>query len=167
LSEYFHESTDGNQQENVMRVGDYCKHGVVTVPSSSDVVDAANLMRQEHIGFLVVVESGDAMRKPVGVLTDRDIVVQVVGRGVDPHKVTVADVMSPKPMVATEADDLNEAMQGMRIAGIRRMPVLSREGMLTGVIAMDDVLDVVAGLVCDMCGTVRNEQRQERRVRAD
>ena len=150
-----------------MKVGDYCKHGVVTVGTDADVAQAANLMRAEHVGFLVVVEPGDALRKPVGVLTDRDIVVQVVARGVDAQQLRVVDVMTRKPLIATEGDDLNEVAQGMRIAGIRRMPVLTREGRLTGVIAMDDVLEVIAGLVCDLCGTVRNEQRQERRVHTD
>jgi len=101
------------------------------------------------------------------VLTDRDVVVQVIARGVDPRQVTAADVMSRKPLVATEADDLNEAVQGMRIAGIRRMPVVARDGSLLGIIAMDDVLEVVTGMLCDMSGTVRNEQRQERRLRVD
>jgi CBS domain-containing protein len=150
-----------------MQVGDYCKHGVVTVATNSDIVSAAELMRTEHVGFLVVLEPGDPTRKPVGVLTDRDIVVQVTARGVDPRTVTAADVMSRKPLTASIADDVNEAVQGMRIAGIRRMPVLTREGALTGVIALDDVLEVVAGLLSDMCGTVRSEQRQERRLRSD
>jgi CBS domain-containing protein len=150
-----------------MRVGDYCKQGAVTVTANADILDAASLMRTEHVGFLVVLEPEAGSRKPVGVLTDRDIVVQVTALGVDPRTVTVADIMSRKPLIATVADDVNEAVQGMRIAGVRRMPVVTRDGAVTGVIAMDDVLEVVAGLVCDMCGTVRSEQRQERRVRND
>jgi CBS domain-containing protein len=150
-----------------MRVGDYCKHGVVTVTADSDILEAASLMRDEHVGFLVVVESEDTKRTPVGVLTDRDIVVQVTARGVEPRTLKVADVMSRKPLVATDVDDLNEAVQGMRISGIRRLPVVTREGGLTGILAMDDVLVVVTGLLCDMSGTIRNEQRQERRLRSD
>jgi CBS domain-containing protein len=150
-----------------MRVGDYCKHAVVTVAADVDVVGAASLMREEHVGFLVVVEPGDGKRKPVGVLTDRDIVVLVTARGIDPRTLKVADVMSRKPLLATEADDLNEAVQGMRIAGVRRMPVVTRDGTLAGIIALDDVLEVVTGMLCDMSGTVRNEQRQEQRLRSD
>lgn len=148
-----------------MRVGDYCKHGVVTVDADADVMRAATTMREEHVGFLIVVQPGDARRQPVGVLTDRDIVVQVVARGVDPASLTVADIMTRKPILASETDDLNEAAQGMRIAGIRRMPVLTRDGTLSGVIALDDVLGVIAGLACDVTGTVRTEQRQEQRLR--
>jgi CBS domain-containing protein len=150
-----------------MRVGDYCKHSVVTVDADSDVTEAAGLMRNEHVGFLVVVEPGDRKRKPVGVLTDRDIVVQVTARGIDPRKMTVTDIMSRKPIVAAEPDDLNEAVQGMRMSGVRRLPVVTTEGALIGILAMDDVLEVLTGMLCDVSGTVRNEQRQERRLRVD
>jgi CBS domain-containing protein len=149
-----------------MRVGDYCKHGVVTVYATADVAEVARTMREEHVGFLVVVNEGDTSREPLGVITDRDVVLQVCARDVDPHAATAADIMSRKPLVANEADDLNEALQAMRIAGFRRVPVLTASGALTGVIAIDDVVEVVAGLVCDIAGSIRNEQRQERRLRA-
>jgi CBS domain-containing protein len=148
-----------------MRVGDYCKHGVVTISPTADVVEVARTMRDEHVGFLVVIEEGDAARKPVGVITDRDIVLEIDAREIDPHNVTAADIMSREPLVAHEYEDLNEVLQAMRIAGFRRVPVLTEKGALTGVIAIDDVLDVVAGLLCDVCGSIRNEQRQERRLR--
>jgi CBS domain-containing protein len=148
-----------------MRVGDYCKHGVVTVPTTADVTELAQTMRDEHVGFLIVVEDGDPNRKPQGVVTDRDIVLEVCARGVDPHSVTAADVMSRKPLVVHESDDLSEVVQAMRISGFRRVPVLTQAGALTGVIAMDDAIEVVAGFLGDICGSIRNEQRQERRTR--
>jgi CBS domain-containing protein len=148
-----------------MRVGDYCKHGVVTVSTTADVAEMARTMRDEHVGFLVVVAEGDPTRRPLGVVTDRDIVLQVCAREVDPHSVTAADVMSRQPLVASETDDLNEVLQAMRVAGFRRIPVLASSGSLTGIIAIDDAVDVVAGLLCDISGSIRNEQRQERRLR--
>jgi CBS domain-containing protein len=149
-----------------MKVGDYCKHGVVTVTTGADIAEVARTMRDEHVGFMIVVEEGDPQRRPVGVITDRDLVLQICARDVDLHAVTAADVMSRKPLVACESDDLNEALQAMRLAGFRRVPVVTQEGALTGVIAIDDVLDVVAGLLADICGSIRNEQRLERRRRS-
>jgi CBS domain-containing protein len=149
-----------------MRVGDYCKHGVVTVSGTADIAEVARTMRDEHVGFLVVLDEGDPIRRPLGVVTDRDVVLQVCAREIDPHAVTAADIMSRQPLVATETDDLNEVLQAMRIAGFRRVPVLTSAGALTGVIAIDDAIDVVAGLLCDISGSIRNEQRQERRLRS-
>jgi CBS domain-containing protein len=148
-----------------MRVGDYCKHGVVTVEATADVAEVSKTMRDEHVGFLIVVQEGDPARKPLGVITDRDVVLQIVARDVDAHSVTAADIMSRDPLVARESEDLNEVMQAMRLAGFRRIPVLTNDGALTGVIAIDDAIDVVAGLLCDICGSIRNEQRQERRLK--
>lgn len=147
-----------------MKVGDYCKRGVVTVLATADVAEVARMMRDEHVGFLVVVQEGDPTRRPVGVVTDRDVVLQICARGVDLHSITAADVMSRQPLVASETDDISEVLQAMRIGGFRRVPVLTPAGALTGVIAIDDVLDVVAGLLCDVCGSIRNEQHQERRL---
>lgn len=148
-----------------MNVGQFCKRAVVTVDAGAGIGDASHVMRDEHVGFLVVVNEGDPARRPVGVLTDRDIVLQIIARDVSPQSVTVADVMTAKPMIATESDDLNDLMQAMRLAGIRRVPVVDARGALSGVIAMDDALDVVAGLLCDICGSIRNEQRQEWQAR--
>jgi CBS domain-containing protein len=148
-----------------MRVGDFCKHGVVTIDPSADCVAIAKLMRDEHVGLLVVVQEGDPNRKPLGVVTDRDLVLQVCARDMDMHGITAADLMSREPLVAQDSDDLNDLMQAMRIAGFRRAPVVNAHGTLTGIIAIDDALDVVAGLLCDICGSIRNEQRQERRLR--
>lgn len=148
-----------------MRVGDYCKHGVVTVDPSADCVAIAKLMRDEHVGFLVVVQGGDPNRKPLGVVTDRDLVLQVCARDVDMHGVTAGDVMSRDPLIAREDDDLNDLMQAMQMAGFRRVPVVNVNGALTGIIAMDDAIDVIARLLCNICGSIRNEQRQERRLR--
>lgn len=148
-----------------MKVGQYCKRGVVAIAGNADVVDAAQLMRERHIGFVVVYEQGDDMRKPVGVLTDRDIVLEVTAKAVDPHSVTAKDVMTRQPLVADESDDLSDALQAMRLAGIRRVPVVDARGALTGVIALDDVVELVTGLLCDISGSIKSEQRQEWRAR--
>ncbi len=148
-----------------MRVADCCKRGVITVDATADIVDVAKTMRDEHVGFLIVIEDGDPKRKPIGVITDRDIVLQVCAKEVDPHAVTAVDIMSRDPLVAREDDDLNDVLQAMRLDGFRRVPVITGECALAGVIAVDDAVDIVAGLLCDISGSIRNEQRQERRRR--
>jgi CBS domain-containing protein len=149
-----------------MKVGQYCKRSVVAIADNADVIDVAQLMRERHIGFIVVYEHGDDIRRPIGVLTDRDIVLGVVAKDIDPHSVTAKDAMTRQPLVANESDDLGDALQAMRMAGIRRVPVVDERGALTGVIALDDAIELITELLCDISGSIKSEQRQEWRARA-
>jgi CBS domain-containing protein len=148
-----------------MKVGEYCKKAVVAIASNADAAEAAKLMRMQHVGFLIVHLEGDVLRKPVGVLTDRDLVVGVMARDVDPHAVTVDDIMSRQPLTANEGDQLNDLLQGLRLAGFRRAPVVDARGALTGIMTIDDAIEVITGLMCDVAGSIKSELRQERRRR--
>ena len=150
-----------------MKVGEYCNKCVVAIASSADAADAAKLMRTHHVGFLVVHREGDVLRKPVGVLTDRDLVLGVMARDVDPYAVTVEDIMSRQPLTANESDVLNDLLQGLRLAGFRRAPVVDARGALVGIMTIDDAIEVFTGLMCDVAGSIKSEQRQERRRRTD
>jgi len=149
-----------------MKIGEYCKRAVIAIASNADAAQAAKLMREEHVGFVIVYRDGDSSQKPIGVLTDRDLVLGVMARDVDPHAVTVDDVMTRQPLVANETDELSDMLQGMRLAGIRRVPVVDDRGALVGIMAIDDALDLITGLMCDIAGSIKSEQRQEWRARA-
>jgi len=144
-----------------MKIQQYCKHGVISISDEQDIGAAARLMREKHVGFLIVYREGDALHKPIGVLTDRDIVLQVTARDVDPHSITVGDVMTQNPLIANEADELGDLVQAMRHSGLRRVPVVDARGALTGVIAIDDVIDVIASLLGEVAGSIKSGQRQE------
>lgn len=148
-----------------MKVGEYCKRAVVAINGKSDAAAAAKLMRTEHVGFLVVYRDGDELQRPIGVLTDRDLVLAVMARDVDAHAVTAEDVMTRQPLIAAENDAFGDLLQAMRLAGIRRVPVVDVRGALVGIIAIDDALDVITGLMCDITGSIKHEQRQEWRAR--
>jgi CBS domain-containing protein len=105
-----------------------------TVAASAPVSEAAKLMAQENVGSLPVVE-GDEL---VGIVTDRDLVVQVVARGQDPDSVRVSDIHSEKPVVATPDEPLDQALQRMASEQVRRLPVVA-EGRLVGILAQADV----------------------------
>jgi CBS domain-containing protein len=131
-----------------------------------NIVAAAELMRLHHVGFLIVYQLGDDLRRPVGVLTDRDIVIEVIAKKVDPASITVEDLMTRQPLVANESEQLSDVLQAMRMVGVRRVPVVDARGALAGVVAIDDAFDVITGFMCDITGSVKSEQRQERRSRA-
>jgi CBS domain-containing protein len=149
-----------------MKVGEYCRRAVVSVNANADVGEAAKLMREEHVGFLVVYRDGDNLRRPIGVLTDRDLVLAIMASEVSPKSVAVQDVMTRQPLIANESDDLSDLLQAMRVAGIRRVPVVDIGGALAGIIAIDDAIDLITGLMCDIAGSIKSEQRQEWRARA-
>jgi predicted transcriptional regulator len=149
-----------------MKIGEVCQRGAVAIASSEGITDAARLMREHHVGFLIVHQSGDDLRRPIGVLTDRDLVVEVMAKQVDPDTLKVEDVMTRTAVVANETEDVSDLLQAMRLAGIRRVPVIDVRGALTGVIATDDVLDLITTFMCDISGSIKHEQRVERRVRA-
>jgi CBS domain-containing protein len=148
-----------------MKVIDYSAKVAIAIFGGADVAQAAFLMRDQHVGFLVVHREGDDLRRPIGVLTDRDIVLKVTACGIDPRSVTVADVMTREPLVARDSDELSDVLQTMRREGIRRAPVVDLRGALVGIITIDDVIGVIAGLVGDMAGSIRTEQRREWRSR--
>jgi len=149
-----------------MIVGDLCSRDVATVAAATGLVEAALAMRTRHVGFLVVTDDGAVNGIPVGVLTDRDVVVEVVSKGIDPLSLTTGDVMSRDPLVIAVDARPEHALKQMRIFGVRRTPVTDAQGRLVGVLALDDLLDWLAGTLADAAGVVRREQRLERQLRA-
>jgi CBS domain-containing protein len=146
-----------------MQVGTLCQRLVFTVCQSDEISRAAQVMREKHVGYLVVVEPNPVrgIPRPIGVLTDRDIVVSVVAREVDPKTVRVGDIMTPNPALAVEWESMEAALQKMRQFGVRRLPVVNGYRELVGILAIDDVLKVIAGDAQDVVSTIRSGRRLE------
>ncbi len=123
---------------------------VETCGANATILQAAELMRSEHVGDLVVVEYRSGEPVPVGILTDRDLVVQVLAKRVDPTAVTVGDVMSRKLVIAYEGEQLEIAMERMRGAGIRRVPLVDSAGVLVGIVALDDIVERLSSTLADV-----------------
>ncbi len=104
------------------------------VPKEATAVEAARALAADNVGSLPVVEGGEL----VGIVTDRDLVVRVLARDLDPHKVPVADVCTESPVVATPDDSLDTALHRMAEAQVRRLPVVE-DGRLVGILAQADV----------------------------
>ena len=143
-----------------MQVGTICQRLVFTIRRFDEVTRAAQLMREKHVGYLVVIEL-DPLARPVGVLTDRDIVTGVVARGVDAKAVCVGDIMTVDPVTTREADSVAAALQKMREHGVRRLPVVNDRRELVGILAIDDVLQVIAGGTQEVVNTIRKERLME------
>jgi CBS domain-containing protein len=150
-----------------MNVASLCRREVVTIDSAEGLTQAARLMRQRHVGFLIVVETNASNTdlKVTGVLTDRDIVTAVVAKEADPRTLRVGDVMTRNPLLASESGSLDATVRHMCEVGVRRVPVVGGRNELAGILSLDDVLDAMAGLLGDVAGAIRNEQRCERTSR--
>jgi len=143
-----------------MNIGAICRRNAVTVRRTDELIAAAQLMREKHVGYLVVVEpdvAGGVLR-PTGVLTDRDIVVTVVAREADPRALRVGDVMSQPPVTVSAAASVEQALGEMRRVGVRRLPVVGQRGEVVGIASLDEVLQHLAGELQNVAGSIRNEQ---------
>jgi signal-transduction protein with cAMP-binding, CBS, and nucleotidyltransferase domain len=118
------------------------KGKAVTIDSEATAVEAGSLMKEQHVGCLVVVERDG--QKPVGIVTDRDLMLCVVADGKEPDSVTVEDVMCKDPITVREDQGPYEAIQLMQEQGINRLPIINKSGDLTGVVCMEDVLVLLA-----------------------
>ncbi len=144
-----------------MNVGEICSRIVVVADSRTQVHEAAKLMRDHHIGALVVTEGGANARRPIGIVTDRDMVVEVVAADVDYRTLTVGDIMSERPATIKETAGLFEAIAQMRSDGVRRLVVVDASGNLLGIAAMDDLIPVLAEELSALAQAIRVEQRRE------
>lgn len=149
-----------------MRVGEICNRDVVVVYKDGSVQEAAQLMRTHHVGDLVVVEERYGQLTPVGILTDRDIVIEIVAKSVDLDAVTIKDIMSFELVTAKEDDDMLETIKLMRAKGVRRIPVVSDRGGLVGILAVDDLIDLLGEILADVAGVSLRERKRELKQRA-
>jgi len=117
-------------------LGKICTRPAVTASAQMTVDQAARAMRTKNVGALVVVNAG----RPVGMLTDRDVAIEVVAKGMDPETARVGDVMNKKPITIREDLGILDAAKVFAKTGVRRLPVVTKSGVLVGVITVDDLI---------------------------
>ncbi len=127
-----------------MTVGKFCNREVIIAEKNITVTEVAKLMRQHHVGDVVVVDSSGGKTKPIGILTDRDVVIELIACDVAPDSVSAGDVMSYELVTAREGDSIWDTLQKMRAKGIRRIPVVNETGELEGILSVDDLLELFA-----------------------
>jgi CBS domain-containing protein len=149
----------------MMNAGELCSRIVVFAERDMGLAEAARLMRDHHVGSLVVVDETAGRRVPVGMLTDRDIAVAVVAKDVDPRTLRVGEIMSGDPITVREQDGVLDALRLMRTRGVRRVPVTDAKGTLAGILALDDVLEAVAEQLGDLARAIASERAHEARAR--
>jgi len=128
-----------------MPIGDICNRDVITVHREDTVLQAAKLMRQQHVGDVVVMDQRDGKEIPIGIVTDRDVVVELVAPELDPSIITVGDIMVPELAKVKEGSGVFEAIQTMCDKGVRRLPVVTDDNEeLAGIVTLDDLMMLLA-----------------------
>ena len=136
-----------------MSIESLLRRPVCTLPPDALCREAAQLMRDEGVGCVVVAEQ----ERPLGIVTDRDLVVRVIAAGRAPEKTLLRDVMSGEPVFLASERGLDRVIATMRQQHVRRIPVVDAEGRLEGVLALDDLLPLLAGQLGDLAEAIRGE----------
>jgi predicted transcriptional regulator len=146
-----------------MTVGAHCNRNVATIKETAAIADAAVLMREAHVGDLIVMDSQGT--SPIGVITDRDIVIELIAEDVDLKTVTVGDIMTGSIATVNESNGLEFALKEMHRCGIRRIAVTDSDHKLVGVLSLDDVVNYLMSLLDHLGGAIRQGLYQESRDR--
>jgi CBS domain-containing protein len=147
------------------KIGNSYVRTVATVTRDSTVAEAAELMRRHHVGALVIVDDADGSRKPVGMVTDRDIAIEVVAAGLIPQTVKVGEIVQ-RPITTVTADaGWTDTVRLMSVSGVRRLPVVDAAGKLIGIVSFDDLLLQLAGPLVAMADLAGRERHFEASTR--
>ena len=145
-----------------LTAGEVCIREVVIARRETPILQAAELMRGQHVGCMVVVEENGQGRQVCGLLTDRDLVIGVLAQGLDPAPLCTEDIMSEYPATLREEDSLIDVMRSMRRNGVRRLPVVTADRALVGLVTLDDVLRILSEELGLLIGAIEGQIANER-----
>lgn len=145
-----------------MRVRDLYSPGVLTARPDQALAEAAHTMLDNHVGSLIVVDQRATGRRPIGILTDRDIVRGQLRLSADLFCLTVGDVMTPDPLTLTLDVSTTEAIEAMHARAVRRVPVVDGSGNLLGIVTLDDLVPAVSRELDELATLIGSQARHER-----
>ena len=148
-----------------MSIQEFCERDVAIVEKNSSVIEAARKMRELHVGDVVVCAKEDGLLKPVGILTDRDIVVGLIALEIPIDSVRVEDVMTPSLVTVQDDADVAETVHLMETYGVRRLPVVDDKGALAGVISSGDLLGVLGTEILALARLPARQRMKEQEIR--
>jgi len=137
-----------------MSIGRICQRDVDVATENESAQCIAERMRQRTVGALVIVNT---QKKPIGILTDRDLAIRLVAEGLDAATTTVAEVMTTGPKTVSEETAIESALSLMRSGSFRRLPVVDNAGKLVGLVTLDDILMLLASELGDAGALIDRE----------
>ena len=149
-----------------MNIADICTREIVMADTRASLKDAATLMREQHVGTLLVVSNADGGAQAVGIVTDRDLVIEAMARGLDAAQTAVGRLAEGKLAVVRSSASVDDAITAMKERGVRRLLVANERGELFGIVALDDLLDALAHEMSELANAVRGGLEREAAERA-
>lgn len=147
-----------------LKVIDMAVHKVATISADCTITECAQRMRSDHVGSLVVVDATD---HPIGMITDRDIAIEVVARSKDPDAAKVSEVMTSPVVTATPNEGMVTALARMREFGIRRLPIVDEDGKLVGVLSNSNLIEELSDLLGNLVKNIHSSKTREVALRSD
>ncbi len=144
-----------------MSIINICNLNIMTLQRDDTVIQAAKLMRHHHVGDVIVIKEKDGKRIPIGIVTDRDVVVGVVAPELDSDVMTVGDIMVPNLVAIQEDAGVFDAIKLMASKGVRRLPVVKKGGELVGIVTLDDLMLMTSKEFCNFSRLLTKEQQNE------
>lgn len=148
-----------------MPIGEFCRTQVATIERAATVHDAARLMREQHVGDVVVCSRDKGKPVPVGILTDRDIVVGLIALDIPTENIRVEDVMTPTLLTVDGDKGVYETIQLMEKYGVRRLPVVDQAGSLLGIVSAGDLLALLSDEIGSLARLAERQKLREREIR--
>lgn len=137
-----------------MAIGELCTREVIVAYQDDSIVEIAKLMRKYHVGDIVIVDRQKKQKQPIGIITDRDIVLELVAREVDISQVTAGDIMSADLLVVSEQDEVSVVLEQMRTKGVRRIPVINHNKELIGIVTENDIIELISEQLSSLAALV-------------
>ena len=147
-----------------MRIADLCTRAVVTCRRDTSALELAQLMRDRHVGDVIVVDVDAGGSTPVGIVTDRDMIVRIMAKDVDPKLVRAEDLITEELVTAVGREGVYDGIWHMRSKGIRRLPVVDEHNHLLGVLTADDVTRFLAEELTELACAVPHQRKLEQRA---
>ncbi|ACO04251.1 MAG TPA: CBS domain-containing protein [Persephonella sp.] len=135
-----------------MGIKNVARKEVITASPDTPVKDVAKLMRDKNVGSVVIVENN----RPVGIVTDRDIAIRVLGND-QPAEIPVKNIMTENPVTLKEDEGIFEALERVKDVGVRRFPVVDNDGNLTGIVTIDDFVYLLGKEMSDIATIIEKE----------
>lgn len=149
-----------------MSVGQHCDKKMSLLAQDASILEAAQVMRKNHVGEVVIVEQQADKTIPVGIITDRDLVIEIIAMEIDLEQINVGSIVCFEIITVSKDTSLTKALEIMQLHGVRRAPVVDGNGALMGLISIESILKVLSQDMAKILKLFNTERRIEKKLRS-